>query len=90
MVSTMTVGATRCTIMHRHAKVCAEDHMKRTAIHLTEEQAEKLEKIAERNSATTAALIRKAVDQFLEREEARQVLLDAFEKEQEKLKRRKK
>jgi predicted transcriptional regulator len=64
--------------------------MKRTAIHLTEEQAEKLEKIAERNSATTAALIRKAVDQFLEREEARQVLLDAFEKEQEKLKRRKK
>jgi predicted transcriptional regulator len=64
--------------------------MKRTAIHLTEEQAEKLEKIAERNSATTAALIRKAVDQFLEREEARQVLLDAFEKEQEKLKKHKK
>lgn len=64
--------------------------MKRTAIHLTEEQAEKLEKIAERNSATTAALIRKAVDQYLEREEERQVLLDAFEKEQEKLKRHKK
>jgi predicted transcriptional regulator len=70
--------------------MCAEDHMKRTAIHLTEEQAEKLEKIAERNSATTAALIRKAVDQFLEREEERQALLDAFEKEQEKLKRHKK
>jgi predicted transcriptional regulator len=64
--------------------------MKRTAIHLTEEQAEKLEKIAERNSATTAALIRKAVDQFLEREEARQALLDAFEKEQEKVEKDKK
>jgi predicted transcriptional regulator len=64
--------------------------MKRTAIHLTEEQAEKLEKIAERNSATTATLIRKVVDQFLEREEARQALLDAFEKEQEKVEKDKK
>jgi predicted DNA-binding protein len=42
--------------------------MKRTAIHLREPQIEKLEALSKKTMAPVAAIIRKAIDEYLKRE----------------------
>lgn len=43
-------------------------HMKRTAFFLREDQIQKLEALSEKTMAPVAAIIRKAIDEYLKRE----------------------
>ncbi len=54
--------------------------MKRMHIHLTEQQLARLQKLSERNGLNIAEMMRRAVDNYLDEEEAKDNLMKVSQK----------